>query len=666
MEITLKNDLPKLCLNMIVKNESRIITRMFDSLVSIIDTYCICDTGSTDNTIEIIKNYFDKKGIPGKVVEEPFKNFCHNRNFALKSCLGMSEYVLLMDADMKLDVKNFDKKMLNNYDSFNILQGNNNFYYYNMRILRNNGLYSYVGVTHEYINTPPDNKNYNMTKSQIFIIDIGDGGSKANKFERDIKLLLDGIKEEPKNERYHFYLANTYCDSNKLEEAIKYYEKRIEFGGWEQEVWYSYYKIGHCYKNLNKPAEAIYWWLNGYNFFPERIENLYEIVYHYRIISKPKLAKLYYDLAMKSINENKNRDHYLFLHNDVYTYKLEFEYTIFSSYIGNKNINSQVITVLNNCDNYSVTQNLLNNMKFYKFILSPIEIKVFDNHNIIDINNDLVKFTSSSSCLIHNKDKTGYVMNIRYVNYLITDSGQYLNCDKHIITYNKYMEMDSNFNIDANKTKFFQEDYINRQYIGVEDVKIFYNLNNTIKFIGTGFHQNNRIGIVCGNYNPDSDTLCPIEITSSFTNSECEKNWVFTNYKGETHVIYKWYPLQICKIDNETNKLNLVEEKKMPMLFANVRGSSCGFNYKNEIWFITHIVSYETPRHYYHVIVVFDEVLNLLRYSPLFKLQGECIEYCLSIVVEDERVLINYSTWDRTTRIGVYDKKYIESTFFHL
>ena len=663
MEITLKNDLPKLCLNMIVKNESRIITRMFDSLVSIIDTYCICDTGSTDNTIEIIKNYFDKKGIPGKVVEEPFKNFCHNRNFALKSCLGMSEYVLLMDADMKLDVKNFDKKMLNNYDSFNILQGNNNFYYYNMRILRNNGLYSYVGVTHEYINTPPDNKNYNMTKSQIFIIDIGDGGSKANKFERDIKLLLDGIKEEPKNERYHFYLANTYCDSNKLEEAIKYYEKRIEFGGWEQEVWYSYYKIGHCYKNLNKPAEAIYWWLNGYNFFPERIENLYEIVYHYRVISKPKLAKLYYDLAMKSINENKNRDHYLFLHNDVYTYKLEFEYTIFSSYIGNKNINSQVITVLNNCDNYSVTQNLLNNMKFYKFILSPIEIKVFDNHNIIDINNDLVKFTSSSSCLIHNKDKTGYVMNIRYVNYLITDSGQYLNCDKHIITYNKYMEMDSNFNIDENKTRFFQEDYINRRYIGVEDVKIFYDLNNTIKFIGTGFHQNNRIGIVCGDYKPDSNTISPIEITSSFTNSECEKNWVFTNYKGETHVIYKWYPLQICKIDNETNKLNLVEEKKMPMLFANVRGSSCGFNYKNEIWFITHIVSYETPRHYYHVIVVFDEALNLLRYSPLFKLQGECIEYCLSIVVEDERVLINYSTWDRTTRIGVYDKKYIESTF---
>ena len=80
-----------------------------------------------------------------------------------------------------------------------------------------------------------------------------------------------------------------------------------------------------------------------------------------------------------------------------------------------------------------------------------------------------------------------------------------------------------------------------------------------------------------------------------------------------------------------------------------------------EYWFITHIVSYESPRHYYHVIVVFDATMNLLRYSAPFKFEGDPIEYSLSIVVEDDRVLINYSTWDRTTRIGVYDKKYIDS-----
>jgi hypothetical protein len=61
------------------------------------------------------------------------------------------------------------------------------------------------------------------------------------------------------------------------------------------------------------------------------------------------------------------------------------------------------------------------------------------------------------------------------------------------------------------------------------------------------------------------------------------------------------------------------------------------------------------------MIAVFDENMQLLRYSAPFKFEGEPIEYSLSIVVEDDNVLLNYSTWDRTTKIGVYDKEYIES-----
>ena len=122
MELTEKQH--TLCLNMIVKNESRIIRRLFDSVVNIIDCYCICDTGSTDNTIEIIEQYFREKNIPGKVVQEPFKNFCHNRTFALKECVGMSDFVLLLDADMILEVNDFNKILLNAADSFTILQGN--------------------------------------------------------------------------------------------------------------------------------------------------------------------------------------------------------------------------------------------------------------------------------------------------------------------------------------------------------------------------------------------------------------------------------------------------------------------------------------------------------------------------------------------------------------
>jgi tetratricopeptide (TPR) repeat protein len=680
MELVLNKSIkPTLCLNMIVKNESKIIRRLFDSVLSIIDSYCICDTGSTDDTVKIITEYFNNKNIPGKVVTEPFKNFCHNRNFALQSCLGMSDYVLLLDADMIIEIKKFNKELLNSADSFYILQGNDSFYYQNMRIVKNNGLYKYIGVTHEYISTPSNNTILGFEKNDLFIRDFGDGGSKSDKFERDIRLLLDGIKDEPQNaDRYHFYLANSYHDSGRFGEAINVYKKRIEFGGWKEEVWYSYYRIGLCYKNMGKMDDAVKYWLEGYDYYPERLEGLYEIIHNCRITSKHKFGEMIYNQAKKILDLNLKRDNYLFLHDDIYTSKIYYEYTVFAAYIGVTNINYEIIQVLNKSTDESEVNNMFQNMKFYKDVLNINSKIIIDNTILSNINGEDTKFVSSSSCLIPKINNDGYKMNIRYVNYHITDSGSYLNCDNHIISVNKYIEFDKNLNVTLEK--WMELKFDNRRYIGIEDVKIFHDIETeNLLFIGTGFHKNEQIGIVSGNYDVNLLQFNDNELKTNFTNSACEKNWIYVNYKNSTHIIYDWHPLKICKLNNETNTLSLLETREMPKIFSRIRGSTCGFNYlkkvegnnnngniaidivESEIWFVTHIVSYENPRHYYHVIVVFDSNMNLLRYSAPFKFEGEPIEYCLSIVVENDRVLINYSTWDRTTRIGIYDKKYIDS-----
>ena len=72
-----------LCLNMIVRNEAKIIIRLLESVLPIIDTYVICDTGSTDNTPELITSFFNKHTITGEVITEPFKNFGYNRTFEI-------------------------------------------------------------------------------------------------------------------------------------------------------------------------------------------------------------------------------------------------------------------------------------------------------------------------------------------------------------------------------------------------------------------------------------------------------------------------------------------------------------------------------------------------------------------------------------------------------
>jgi tetratricopeptide (TPR) repeat protein len=679
MKTTLSNNIPTLCLNMIVKNESKIITRLFDSLISIIDCYCICDTGSTDDTIQVIQEYFKVKGIPGKVIEEPFKDFCHNRNFALKACLGMSDYILLLDADMVLEIKTFDKRMLNSANVFSIIQGNDSFYYQNIRIIKNNGLFNYIGVTHEYIDMPNNISVGNIHKNIIFIRDVGDGGCKNDKFERDIKLLTSGIKEQPNNARYHFYLANSYYDSSRFYEAITIYLKRIEIGGWREEVWYSYYRIGLSYLKLNKISDALWYFFEGYNYYPERLEGLYELVRFYRVNGKNKLAFSIYNMCKEYLHQNINRDHYLFLHNDVYKFKLYYEYTIIAAYNGIKNINDEIINILNFCNNDNDIDNLLSNMKFYKNILELNSKIILDDSIKTNINNEEAIFYSSSSCLLKNNDNNGYIMNTRYVNYIINDQGNYLNCDKNIITINKFLELDDE--LKTIKEEWLDVVFDDKRYIGVEDVKIFYDKYfDKLIYIGTGFHKSNKIGIVSGKYNINEKRLEIKELQQNFKDTICEKNWVFVDFKNKMSIIYEWYPLTICNLINDN--IEIEEIKSMPRIFSRIRGSTCGFNYVNkiqtqtnnnitfylentEIWFVNHIVSYETPRHYYHIISVFDSNMNLLKYSAPFKFEGEPIEYCLSIIVEDERILINYSAWDRTTRIGIYDKKYIESLLIY-
>ena len=370
---------PTICLNMIVKNESKIITRLFDSVLPLINTYCICDTGSTDNTIELIESYFKEKKIHGKIVFKKFINFEANRNYSLAQCKGMSDYVLLLDADMILRIGPSFNKSLLTHDFYYILQGSESFHYKNIRIVRNDGSFEYSGVTHECINQPSGYTSKIFNSHELFINDVGDGGSKSDKFTRDIALLKSGIGSEPKNSRYYFYLANSYRDIGENLNAINEYKKRIEMGGWDQEVWSSYYNIGICYKRHGDIPNALFYFMKAHNYLPERVESLYEIINHYRISGEQKAAIVYYDSARKILDKNLDKNGYLFLYNDVYTYKCDYEYTIIAYYSGIKNINDQVIKVLSNCGDDSIIRLLLSNMRYYKYILEPAQVgKIFE------------------------------------------------------------------------------------------------------------------------------------------------------------------------------------------------------------------------------------------------------------------------------------------------
>lgn len=106
MSVKVKRDdgKPIICLNAIMKNEAHLFREnnsMINTLVDKIDYYIIVDTGSTDDSIELVRNFFKKHNVPGEIHEKPFVDFGTNRTHALRLCQKHTwiDFVFVMDID---------------------------------------------------------------------------------------------------------------------------------------------------------------------------------------------------------------------------------------------------------------------------------------------------------------------------------------------------------------------------------------------------------------------------------------------------------------------------------------------------------------------------------------------------------------------------------------
>ena len=140
---------PRIALCMIVKNESHIIHECLNSIYKYIDYWIISDTGSTDGTQDIIKKFFEEKGIPGELHQDEWKNFGHNRTLALRHCDGKAEYAWMIDADDRVD-GTFVFPKENEPDGYVLRMGKPEFSWWRTQIFKVDSKWEYKGVLHEY------------------------------------------------------------------------------------------------------------------------------------------------------------------------------------------------------------------------------------------------------------------------------------------------------------------------------------------------------------------------------------------------------------------------------------------------------------------------------------------------------------------------------------
>lgn len=320
------------CLNMIVKNESRVITRCLDSVMPIIDYWVIVDTGSNDGTQDIIKKHL--KNIPGKLYERPWKNFGENRTEAFELAKGKADYILFMDAD---DILEFDHNKAElpplKSDLYAMWRGTKEFSYLKPQLAKGNLPWKWIGVTHEYLHC---DRLY--TKETLLNVRYmsGDGGASSydpEKFLKNVRLLTEGLKQDPHNSRYVFYLAESYRDSGDKAKALEFFQKRVDMGGWEEEVFWSKLQIGHMLKGLGLPSNiVIESYKTAHEFRPHRSEPTYYLCELY--MKEGRYQDAYQCLKTRNSISKPFKKDSLFNEDWIENYGLRFQLSICAYYVG--------------------------------------------------------------------------------------------------------------------------------------------------------------------------------------------------------------------------------------------------------------------------------------------------------------------------------------------
>ena len=306
-----------ICLNMIVKNESHIILKTLEKLCSKIQFrfWVICDTGSTDNTKEIICDFFKSKNIPGELYIDQWKNFAHNRTLALQRAYKKTDLLLVFDADDEI-VGDIEMPRVNAtiYDEYHLKFGSQaGTAYTRVLLINNTKRFVYQSVLHEFICCLEPNATNTVIEGNYFVVS-GRSGNRSldpEKYLKDAKVLEAAhaealLKKDPLYYRYAFYCANSYKDYGSFEEAIKWYKITLSQGNWEQEKYMSCLSIYDCYDKLNQKETGLFYLVKAFSYDTERVECLYPLLVHYCCEGQNKIAYNYY-LNVKDYYEN----HYL-------------------------------------------------------------------------------------------------------------------------------------------------------------------------------------------------------------------------------------------------------------------------------------------------------------------------------------------------------------------
>lgn len=331
----------KIALNLIMKNESEVLLRMLNSVLPLIDYYVVVDTGSTDNSKEIVKSFFDSHDIRGEIhtdtssIEiingEEFFIYSKARNLALdklKFSYRKCDFGLFIDCDEEVILKpNFNKKefikKLSTCDIATVQADFGTNKNSRRNLFRVSKKMKWTGKTHELLNELEPVRIINIDDFKIFIHPQS-AEKQKEKYLKHARLFENEVKYK-NNPRDIYYLAQSYRDAFETDKAIHWYRERVKrTDGWQEERYYSQYMVAHLNSVKGNKDQAIAEYLKCSDLDTMRAEHYLNLIIELQQMGLWNMAYLFSKHAVENHHgKNPYPARIFIIHAPTYSHRLK-------------------------------------------------------------------------------------------------------------------------------------------------------------------------------------------------------------------------------------------------------------------------------------------------------------------------------------------------------
>lgn len=633
-----------IALCMIVRDEAAVIERCLESVRPLIDAWVICDTGSSDATVELIERSL--AGIPGALHHRPWVDFGHNRSELMSLARGCADHLLLLDADQTIRQIGFLPPLSSDVDAY-LLRHSGDPEYDVARLVRGDLPWRFEGRTHEYLTLDDRDVRYDRVRAWR-VVHHGDGSSRSVKFERDAELLRRTLDERPDDPRTMFYLAQTLESLGRTAAARALYERRARAGAFEEEAWYAQWRAAALI-DADRHAERLGALLAAWSRRPTRLEPLHDAI---EVCASQGWWDLACSLARTGV-EIERPDDILFVHPRLYEETLRADLDRAMVALGRRPHGHPGPAPTAGAP---TLEELVPNARFAQVELDPP-----------------TPWPAFNPSIAASDDAAAMI--VRTANYLIDHDGHYVPVDGArrdpeagptraamvVRTQNYFVRLAPDLvAVDARPIvdRSGRETH-DTAVRGLEDLRLFRHEGRWWALATSRDSDPSAIArILLLDLDDDADdevSVVSARLLDASHPDVHEKNWSPYIRDGQLKLVDRWDPRRIWAwrgdVDHGALTLEL-DERDRPER-SKLRGSTPGVPFGDAHLFVVHEVSAGPGGRIYRHRFVSLGADGSMRTSPAFSFAGASIEFAAGLALRGEDVVVSFGVDDRVAALAV-------------